>query len=661
MIVLLKKYRYIIILSLIAGFSFTLNFYAISKIGYGNAYYAAAIRSMSQNFHHFFYVSFDPAGVVSVDKPPLGLWIQTIFVLIFGYHGWAMILPQALAGTGSCILMYVLTSRYFGRNAGIISALVFSLTPAVVVASRNNTMDMQLIFCLLTATWFLFQAIEKSKKSALFLTAIIIGLGFNIKMLQAYMILPAVVIVYIIFSKFKPVKRLLYSFVSLLILIAVSLAWVTAVDLTPVSKRPYVGSSADNTETELIIGHNGMERLFGSSFSTQQSNTPTIINKNIFNPNKIKENNMSSVNSHQVQTQASGRGIVGNDTGNPGMFRLWEKSLYGQISWLMILALFCIIVNLKKFSLRNRTMRQAAFIYWILWLAAMYLFFSFAQFWHRYYLCMFAPAIAGLAGPGIITMYRMARGQEQSRKYWLPICLIATYIPQILYVWNYTELRRRLAIIMIAGCGVSLILMGLYFFRNKIFLLRTSVVCMLACLLIGPLYWSYTVTRYICQNSTMPYAGPELKNNRNLTGMTPNQENFVKADAKTIALEHYLVSHYQKGSYLVISQRANDVAEFIIDTGLPAVCYGGFSGVDDAITVNQLKQLVSEKKATYFLLSNQMIGFADPYLISYLEEHATLINPAEYGQASSIFYNEQKNLVSLYLFKPEGSPDYPSN
>ncbi|MEL7602990.1 MAG: glycosyltransferase family 39 protein, partial [Bacillota bacterium] len=143
--------------------SFFLNFFLIGQSGYGNAYYAAAIRSMTQSWHNFFYISFDPAGVVSVDKSPLGLWAQALFVLFFGYHGWAMLLPQALAGALSALMVYVLTERYFGKPAGLIAALTFALTPAVVVASRNNTMDMQLVLALLFAAWFLRRALETGK------------------------------------------------------------------------------------------------------------------------------------------------------------------------------------------------------------------------------------------------------------------------------------------------------------------------------------------------------------------------------------------------------------------------------------------------------------------------------------------------------------------
>ena len=112
----IKEQWYIIVLLLIGIMSFLFNFYAISKYGTGNEYYAAAIKSMTLNFKNFFFVAFDPSGMVSVDKPPLGLWMQAISVLIFGYHGWAMLLPQALAGTFSCIMIYILTKKFFDKK-----------------------------------------------------------------------------------------------------------------------------------------------------------------------------------------------------------------------------------------------------------------------------------------------------------------------------------------------------------------------------------------------------------------------------------------------------------------------------------------------------------------------------------------------------------------
>lgn len=658
------KYWYLIALVLIAALSFWLNFYAISNLGYGNAYYAAAVKSMTQSFKNFFFVSFDPAGMVSVDKPPLGLWIQVLSVTVFGYQGWAMLLPQALAGTGSAVMMYVLTGKYFGRPAGLISALVFAVTPAVVVASRNNTMDMQLVFVLLVSVWFLFKAIEKSKWRYLFYCALFVGLGFNIKMLQAFMILPTIAVVYLVFSKEKFSRRLIASGIGLLMMVGVSFAWVAAVDLTPASQRPYVDSSANNTVSELIVGHNGLERLYGQGMGGRggagggrRDGQNAGMNDG---PPEIPQNSMDAGAGQPFPGSQGGRGgpggidggqdgrqgggIAGNEIGTAGVFRLWTDSLYGQASWLIVLALFCIAARARRLDLKKTTLRQGVFIFWIVWLISMYGFFSFAGFWHRYYLCMLAPAVAGLIGPGIVQMARALWEKKGWRRFFLPAALAVTFVTEAVKVWNYAELRAWLLPLMAGTAAAAFLLMALHFRKPKRPVLIAGAVCMLASLLAAPLYWCWTVVAYAPQNITMPYAGPELASTDSVPGMTPNQEALTESGSGTLALENYLVEHYREGSFLVVSQRANDVAQFIVDTGLPAMAYGGFLGSDNAMTLEQLKEYVQEGKITYFLVTGQG-GFSSSDILSYVRENAILIDPSEYGESDA------QTGSSLYLFE----------
>jgi 4-amino-4-deoxy-L-arabinose transferase-like glycosyltransferase len=746
-----SKYWHLFLLFLIAVLSFGLNFWAISKVGYGNAYYAAAIKSMTESFHNFFYVSFDPAGLVSVDKPPLGLWVQALFVLVFGYHGWAMLLPQALAATGSCLMMYALTAKHFGRPAGLISSLVFAMTPAVVVAARNNTMDTQLIFVLMVATWFLFKAIGQSKWRYLFLCAFFVGIGFNVKMLQAYMILPAVVIVYLVFAKEKFLKRILAGLISLVIMAAVSFAWVAVVELTPADSRPYVGSSTDNSVLELIIGHNGLERLTGGSggnrggvqngshgggFSggngqampsqngtangtppsmpsqggTSNGTTPSAPSQNgnsngAPSPDPTQNGNSngtqspdpsqggtnngtppsapsqngtansgtstssdgSSKNHSRNQWNRGGSGdqsfgggmggfnrtggVTGNEIGTAGVLRLWSGGLYGQASWLIVFALFCILAKVRKFDLKKLTTQQAIFVFWIIWLVTMFAFFSFASFWHRYYLSMFAPGIAGLSGIGLTELYRLFRDKQGWRQILLPLSLLVTSAIEVVYVWSYSDLKTWLVPVIIAAAALSLVLMALHYLKPKKLLLLTATGFMLVSLLAGPFYWALTVVMYVPENVTMPYAGPELASTIETPGMTTNQEALTTGDSSTLTLEEYLVSHYKEGSYLVVSQRADDVAQFIVDTGLPAVAYGGFLGTDNALTLDQLKELVAEGKVTYFLVSGQG-GNSNSELISYVKSNATLVEPSEYGATSSETTSSGNGIsrASLYLF-----------
>lgn len=86
----------------------------LSANGFGNEYYAAGVRSMLQGTGLFFFNAFDPAGLVSLDKPPLAFWIHTIFAAALGYGGWAIHLPQALAGTASVAVLHFLLRKPFG-------------------------------------------------------------------------------------------------------------------------------------------------------------------------------------------------------------------------------------------------------------------------------------------------------------------------------------------------------------------------------------------------------------------------------------------------------------------------------------------------------------------------------------------------------------------
>ncbi|HEX2937823.1 MAG TPA: glycosyltransferase family 39 protein, partial [Ruminiclostridium sp.] len=621
----LKRHWHVIILALIAILSFGLNFYAISKNGTGNEYYAAAIKSMTKSFKNFFFVSFDPAGMVSVDKPPLALWIQAIFVLIFGYHGWAMLLPQALAGTGSCILLYFLTKKYFGRTAGLISSFVFAITPAVVVVSRNNTMDMQLIFVLLVAVWFLFKSIEKSKWRYLFIAAVFVGLGFNIKMLQAYTILPAFAVIYLVFSKQKFLKRLISGLIAVAIMAVVSFAWVIAVDLTPASNRPYVDSSTNNSVLELIIGHNGLERLYGESMggggnfnaggtppsmedgsqnpsggnapampggnqngfpdNSQNSTNPpsagnvTAQNNQNAQSTKTAQNSQSSNNSdrngsfrrgsrngygfdgERPQFDGGGtmKGAGGNSIGTASVFRLWNSSLYGQASWLLIFALFGIAAFIRKVNLKKLTLKQGVMALWVIWLATMYVFFSFAGFYHQYYLCMLAPQIAVIAGAGFVEMLKHFRNNKGIKRFLLPAALLANLAYEIYYVSGYAQLRSWLLPIMAVSGAAALILMIIHLIKPKRFLAAVISVLTALSLLAAPFYWALTPIMYV-PNATMPSAGPELASQNGFdTGLKGT--NQKTGTAVQSGLEKYLVAHYKTGSYLVVSQRSSDIAQ----------------------------------------------------------------------------------------------------
>lgn len=306
-----------IALALITVLSAILNFGNLSLEDTANSYYAAAVKSMTVSFKNFFFVAFDPAGFVTIDKPPVGFWLQAISAKIFGYSGWSILLPQALAGVISVVVLYFIVKRSFGSAAGLISALTLAVTPVFVAVSRNNSVDNTLVMVLLLACWALSIAAEKGKFKYLILSLALVGVGFNVKMLQAYMIAPALYITYLLATSVSLKKRIMHLAAGTAVLIAVSLSWALIVDSIPASSRPYVDSSTNNTVMELITGHNGLERLSLSSKSNNggggqgsqgkmgnpPSGTPGGQN---FNSNS----NNSNSSTNGAQTQA------GNNTNN---------------------------------------------------------------------------------------------------------------------------------------------------------------------------------------------------------------------------------------------------------------------------------------------------------------------------------------------------------
>ena len=166
--------------------------WGLGRNGLANEYYSAAVRSMTESWHAFVYGSFDTSGVMTVDKPPLALWVQALSARVFGFSSWSMLVPQALMGMGSVALVYDLTRRQFGRAAGVSAGLVLALTPTTVAISRHNNPDALLVLCVTAAVWFLVRGLSDGRTRWLVLSGVCVGLGFEAKMGAALLVVPAI-------------------------------------------------------------------------------------------------------------------------------------------------------------------------------------------------------------------------------------------------------------------------------------------------------------------------------------------------------------------------------------------------------------------------------------------------------------------------------------
>ncbi|GCE10981.1 ArnT family glycosyltransferase [Tengunoibacter tsumagoiensis] len=596
-----------IALGIIVALSAVLNFVQIQQNGYGNSYYAAAVRSMLLNWHNFFFVSFDPGGFVTVDKPPLGLWIQACSAWLFqlcgsGFSSISLLVPQALAGTISVALLFVLVRRFFGPIGGLLAALALAITPISVVMSRDNNLDTLLVFTMLLATWAVCLAVETGRLRWLLLCAVFIGLGFNIKTLEAYLFVPAFGLFYLLCTSISWRKRLIHLSLAIAVMLVVSFAWLITVDLTPVSQRPYVGSSQTNSELELALGYNGIQRLTG------------------MNMGRGRAQNSGSGSQAQSQTVAMPAGSPLNEGGPPSPLRMFKVDLGGQVSWLLPMALFGLLAAAWQTRARWRlplTRKQQALPLWGVWLLTMGIFFSIASFFHSYYLTIIAPAIAALAAGAFVLLWHDYRERTDWRRWALPVALIATAAEQVYLIASYED-YTVLWVVVLLLCAISaliLVLAQLPFtaqWQSGRWSLPALQLAAIAVLL-TPLVWSILSIQQP-SNAVLPTGGPALAQSGmnglframgdrgSATQNASRQANNFLDEKTNPKLLKYLEENQGTTTFLFATQNATSAAPYIIETGQPVMAMGGFLGSDPILTLDQLKALIKRNEVRFFLL-----------------------------------------------------------
>ena len=149
---------------------------------------------MGESWHNFFYAAYDPAGTITVDKPPLALWFQVISTKLFGVSGVSIILPIALAGTIAVPLVFGATRRSHGIAAALLAATILAVFPESVATARDSTMDAMVMMSLAGGAWLLVDAVEGKKRWQIIAWAALMGVIFNIKFFEGFLVLPAALI-----------------------------------------------------------------------------------------------------------------------------------------------------------------------------------------------------------------------------------------------------------------------------------------------------------------------------------------------------------------------------------------------------------------------------------------------------------------------------------
>lgn len=627
---------------LLGGF---LRFYELGATSIGNSYYAATVKSMLTSWHNFFFAAYEPGGSVTVDKPPLGFWLQAASAYLFGVNGFALALPQALAGTLSIPLLYALVKRQFGQGAGLIAALALAVLPVAVSTERNNTIDGLLVFVLLLAAWAFWRAARTGRLRDLLLGVVLVGLGFNIKMLQAFLPLPAFYLLYLLGARVRWWKRIVYLGLATIVLLAVSLSWAVAVDLTPAENRPYVGSSTNNTVMELITGHNGAKRLnvlqfFDSDDGDAQSLAPPDdasmppvgVQPGPGGPGNLPSPPSGSQNPPGNQPRPPGGGQQGPGGGGPGgggpggssevgeagWLRLVSEPLAGEAGWLLPVALLGIPLILmmlgRPWPLGKRHLALAL---WAGWLLPEVVYFTFnSALWHAYYLIMLGPPLAALVGAAAWALWHLVRRQR-----WLGLATLALVAAVTLWV-QFRALGEHLGYTaVVLAVAVPLLLGGLALLdwaarQKRMALARFAFGLAILSLVVAPLLWSGLTALNENPDVALPRSGPDA-------GQQTRMSSVLSPDQQTIL--DYLLAHTGADDYLVAGLSSHDVSGYIIETGRPALTFGGFNGGDDVVTVEQLAEMVESGELRY-VLGGRELTRRKPQIGQWVESTCTAVD-----------------------------------
>jgi 4-amino-4-deoxy-L-arabinose transferase-like glycosyltransferase len=462
----------------------------LSRSGWANDFYAAAVQAGTKSWKAFFFGSSDASNFITVDKTPAFLWVMDISARIFGLNYWSVLVPQALEGVATVAALYATVRRWFGPAAGILAGVAMALTPVAALMFRFNNPDALLTLLMTLAAYAVTRAIEAGKTRWLVLAGALLGFGFLAKMLQAFLVLPGFALAYLVAGPRGLGKRTLQVLAGGAAVLVATGWWVAAVMLTPAADRPYIGGSTSNNILGLTFGYNGFGRLDG--------------------------NETGSVG-------FGGHGVAATG-GSSGLTRLFASDMGGQISWLLPAALIALVAVLWGTRRAPRTDRiRAAALVWGGWLLVTGVLFSYmAGIIHSYYTVALAPAIAALVGIGAVQLWRVRNGWRGHERSWFGRGALAAGIV-ITTVWSYVLLDRTPAwypwlrvVVVLAGLGAAAIMIAGHWLApaaatawGRVVLVLAPVSLALVAALAGPFAYSLN-TAATSHTGALPTAGPAV-------------------------------------------------------------------------------------------------------------------------------------------------------
>ena len=550
------------LLALLVGTA-VLYLWGLGSAGWANSFYAAAAQAGTQDWTAWLFGSLDSGNAITVDKPPAALWVMALSGRLFGFSAFTMLLPQALMGVGAVALLYATVRRTSGPAAGLIAGAALALTPVAALMFRYNNPDALLVLLLVAAAYCVARATETASTRWMALAGCVIGFAFLTKLLQAFLVLPGLALVFLVAAPVGMWKRIGKLIVGGATMV-VSAGWYLAlVSLWPADSRPYIGGSTDNSLLQLALGYNGIQRIAGGESGPHGG------------------------------PGGGGPGGAGNlfFGGDAGIGRLFGPSMGVEASWLLPAALIGLAAGLWFTRRTTRTGHvRAGLLMWGGWLLVTGAVFSFMDGTiHPYYTVALAPAVAALVG---ISVAELWRGRES-----LGPRMVLASMSAATGVWAFVLLERTpewlpaLRWIVLAGSVVVAAVVAVGAHRIG----RAVVVLVAAAALFGlaaPTAFSiYNVTHSPSGPGTM--SGPSR--DAGFGGDRPPGSGPTDDTALAELVEHV------DNRWAAATVGSHLASSLELKTGVSVMAIGGFNGADNSPTLAQFQGYVADGQVRYFI------------------------------------------------------------
>jgi 4-amino-4-deoxy-L-arabinose transferase-like glycosyltransferase len=636
-------------------------------------FYSVAVKSMSVSWKAFFYGAFDPKATITIDKLAGSFAPQALSARIFGYHPWSLALPQVIEGVIATLAMYRVVRRWAGPVPGLLSAGIFALTPIAASMFGHSMEDGLLTMCLVLAADAYQRAVMEARLRSLIWSGVWVGVGFQAKMLQAWMVLPALVIGYLLFAPAPLRRRLGQVGVAGVVMLAASLSWIALYTFTPAQDRPYVDGSTNNSAISMVFGYNGLER-FGISVPGSVTSGPGVSGGAGARGSGPRTSPAGDTAPGGGTAPGGAPGGTGTSGGNPGFAapgggqaggsrfgQGWTKLLgseFGtQVGWLYPLAVLALIFGLLwTWRARRTDQVRAGFVMWGIWLLTFGLIFSeMSSIPHTAYVASLAPPLAALSAAGIVMFWRYFRSGD-ARGWLLPVA-VAAEVAWVLFLWrDYGGFLSWVRIVAVVAAVIGIVIMVAVRLTRRVRarLLTVGLTTGVGAMLVAPAAWAGSVldATYAGSSfnagagpvSSMGFGGgggPAGGNasaedafrdfaEQNGAGARTGSRPFGGAGAPggragggiggmmgaTTALSsseqqiyNYVSAHRGGASYLLAVSSWTEASPYIEATGQDVMPMGGFSGSVPEPTLARVKQLVKTGQLRFFLLNGSGGGF----------------------------------------------------